>query len=62
MVSILAFYSNVPSLNPAEVNSYYSVNCLKRKKIAKKRPGTGHFSKKTFTRVFLPIRFSILIR
>ena len=39
VVSVLAFYSNDPSLNPAKVYSFYSVKCLKRSKIIKKRLG-----------------------
>ena len=39
VVSVLAFYSDDTSSNPAEVYSFYSVNCLKRTKINKKRPG-----------------------
>ena len=31
--------TNDPSSNPAEVYTFYSVNCLKRTKINKKRPG-----------------------
>ena len=38
----LAFYSDVPSSNPAEVFSFFSVNCLKRTEINKKRPGLTH--------------------
>ena len=29
VVSVLAFYSVDPSSNPAEVNSFNSLNCLK---------------------------------
>ena len=39
----VGFNSDDPSSNPAEVYSFYSVNCLKRTKINKKRPGTAHF-------------------
>ena len=43
VVSVLAFYSNDPSLNPAEVYNF-SVNCLsKRTKINKKETGVGQF-------------------
>ena len=35
MVSVLIFYSDDPSSNPAEVNSFYSVLFLKRTKINK---------------------------
>ena len=41
----LVFYSDDPSSNPAEVySSFYSVNCLKRKKI-NKRGRDGLFKK-----------------
>ena len=43
VVSVLAFYSDDTSSNPAEVYSFYSVNCLKRTKINKKRPGMVPF-------------------
>ena len=46
VVSLLAFYSDDPSSNLAEVYSFYSVNCLKRTKINKKRPGMDQFFKK----------------
>ena len=36
VVSVLAFYSDDPSSNPAEVYSFYSVNCSKRTKIIEK--------------------------
>ena len=45
VVSVLAFYSDDPSLSPAEVYSFYSVNCLNRMKIKKKRPGMDHLKK-----------------
>ena len=45
VVSMLAFYSVDPSSNPAEVYSFNSVNCLKRTKIIKERPGLVHFLK-----------------
>ena len=44
VVSVLAFYYDDPSSNPADVYSFYSANCLKR---TKKRPGMAHFFKKT---------------
>ena len=47
MVSMHAFYSDNPSLNPAEVYRFNSVNCLKRKKINKKKPGMAHLKKTT---------------
>ena len=46
MVSVLAFYSDDPSSNPAEVYSFYSVNCLKRKKINAKEAVDGPFFKR----------------
>ena len=45
VVSVLAFYSDDPSLNPAEVYSFYSVNCLKRTKINEKEAGDGQYKK-----------------
>ena len=42
VVSVLASYSADPSLNLAEVYSFYSVNILKRTKINKKRPGLAN--------------------
>ena len=47
MVSVLAFYSDGPSSNPAEAYSFSLILCLKRMKINKKRPGLAHL-KKTF--------------
>ena len=52
LVSVLAFYSDDPSSYPAEVNSFYSVNCLKRTKINKKRPGMALFLKQKKERDF----------
>ena len=46
VVSVLAFYSDDPSLNSAEVYSFYSVNCLKRTKIKQKEAEDGTFLKK----------------
>ena len=43
VVTVLAFHSNDTSLNPAEVYSFYSVNCLKRTNINKKEAGNGPF-------------------
>ena len=40
VVSMLAFYSVDPSLNPAQVYSFNSVNCLKRTKINQTGIGT----------------------
>ena len=45
VVSVLAFQSDDPRSNPAEVLSFYSVNCLKRTKISKKRPRMAHFKR-----------------
>ena len=39
MVSMLTIYSDDPSSNPVEVNSFYSVNCLKITKINKNEAG-----------------------
>ena len=47
MVCVLAFYSDDPSSNPAEVYSFYSVDCLKRTKNNQKEAGDGPFFKKT---------------
>ena len=44
MVSALAFYSDDLSSNPAELYNFYSVNCLKRKKI-NRRGQYGPFKK-----------------
>ena len=46
MVSVLAFYSDDQSSNPAESLQVFSVKfCLKRTKMNKKRPGLAHFLK-----------------
>ena len=39
MVSMLTIYSDDPSSNPVEVNSFYSVKCLKITKINKNEAG-----------------------
>ena len=44
VVNILAFYSDDPSSNPAEVYNF-SVKLLKRTKINKKKPGLAHLKK-----------------
>ena len=44
----LLFYCNDPSLNLAEVYSFYSEICLKRTKMNIKRPGMAHLKKYTF--------------
>ena len=38
---VLAFYSNNPSLNPVEVDSFSVILYLKRTKINKKEAGVG---------------------
>ena len=43
VVSMLAFYSDDPSSNPAEVYNFSVKLLLKRTKINKKRPGLAHF-------------------
>ena len=43
VVSVLAFYSDNPSSNPAEVYNFSVKLLLKRTKINKKRPGLAHF-------------------
>ena len=45
VVSMLAFYSDDPSLNPAEVHSFYSVNCWTRMRKNEKEAGDGQFKK-----------------
>ena len=45
MVSVLAFYSDDPSSNPAEVYNFSVKLLLKRTKINKKRPGLAHLKK-----------------
>ena len=46
VVSVLAFYSEDSSSNPAEVYNFSVKLLLKRTKINKKRPGLAHFFKK----------------
>ena len=46
VVSMLAFYSDDPSSNPAEVYNFSVKLLLKRMKINKKEAGVGHFKKK----------------
>ena len=43
VVSVLAFYSDDPSLNPAEVYNFSVKLLLKRTKINKKEAGVGPF-------------------
>ena len=45
MVSVLAFYSDDPSLNPAEVYNFSVKLLLKITKINKKEAGVGKFKK-----------------
>ena len=45
VVNVLAFYSDNPSSNPAEVYSFSLKCCLKRTKINKKRSGLAHLTK-----------------
>ena len=46
MVSVLAFYSDDPSSNPAEVYNFSVKLLLKRTKINRKEAGVGPFKKK----------------
>ena len=46
VVSVLAFYSDDPSSNPAEVYNFSVKLLLKRTKINKKEAGVGPFKKK----------------
>ena len=46
VVSVLASYSDDPSLNPAEAYSFFCKYCLKRTKINKKEAVVGPFLKK----------------
>ena len=48
MVSVLAFYSDDPSSNPAEVYNFSVKLLLKRTKINKKEAGVGPFFKNLF--------------
>ena len=64
MVSVLAFYSDDPSSNPAEVYNFSVKLLLKRTKINKKRPGLAHFFKKKTdkrlvhkSKVFIQLRY-----
>ena len=43
VITVLTFYSVDPCTNPAEAQCFSSVNCLKIKKLNKKRPGFVHF-------------------
>ena len=54
MVSLLAFYSDNSSLNPADAYSYFcKILCLKRIKINKKDAGVGPFSEKKQAILFM---------
>ena len=47
VVSVLAFYSDDPGLNPAEAYCFFLQNlCLKRTKIYKEIPGLAFFKKR----------------
>ena len=46
VVSVLAFYSNDPSSNPAQVSNFCVKLLLKRTKINNKEAGVGRFFKK----------------
>ena len=48
VVSVLAFYSDDPSSNPAEVYNFSVKLLLKRTKINKKEAGVGPFLKKVW--------------
>ena len=56
VVSVLTFYSDDPSSNPAEVYSCYSVHCLKRTIINKNSPGWPIL--KQFYQVIDPIKIA----
>ena len=43
VVSVLAFYSHNPSLNPAEACSFSVKFVFEKNEIIKKRPGLPHF-------------------
>ena len=48
VVSVLAFYSDDPSSNPAEVYNFSVKLLLKRMKINKKEAGVGPFKKNKY--------------
>ena len=48
VVSVLAFYSDDPSSNPAEVYNFSVKLLLKRTKINKKEAGVGPFKKNVY--------------
>ena len=52
VVSVLAFYSDDPSSNPAEVYNFSVKLLLKRMKINKKEAGVGPFKKNLIWMVF----------
>ena len=53
VVSVLAFYSDDPSSNPAEVFNFSVKLLLKRTKINKKRPGLAHLKKRVGNLYFI---------
>ena len=53
MVSVLAFYSDDPSSNPAEVYNFSVKLLLKGTKINKKEAGVGPFKKKTINKDYV---------
>ena len=48
VISVLTFYSDDPSSNPAVIYSFYYVNCLKKDENKQKEAGNGPFLKKLF--------------
>ena len=53
VVSVLSFYSDDLSLNPAEDNNFSQKMFLKRKKMNKKRPGLAHLKSVVFKKLDL---------
>ena len=53
VVSVLAFYSDDPSSNPAEVYNFSVKLLLKRTKINKKEAGVGPFKKNILRHPFV---------
>ena len=60
VVSVLAFYSDDPSSNPAEVYNFSVKFLLKRMKINKTEAGVGPFLKKEWTRSRQKLTVSLL--
>ena len=60
VVSVLAFYSDDPSSNPAEVYNFSVKLLLKRTKINKKEAGVGPFFRKMFACLFVAIFWAVL--